>query len=163
MSQNETYTTSQVEILTDLAPMSIYRYTRLFPEFFSPGARQHVHGRRWQDQDIIILDSIKALFGRRAGTEAIRETLRSGWTLAAAPLDNPDLRATFETLFETCMNYKTEAERDRAAAHALTRDLAAFRRRDHEDHEEVLNLETRYRPACQQAQLFNLRPMITSL
>jgi hypothetical protein len=141
MSQNETYTTSQVEILTDLAPMSIYRYTRLFPEFFSPGARQHVHGRRWQDQDIIILNSIKALFGRRAGTEAIRETLRSGWTLAAAPLDNPDLRATFETLFEVCMNYKTEAEKDRAAAHSLTLGLAAFRRREYQDHEKLFELE----------------------
>jgi hypothetical protein len=141
MSKNLTYTTGQVSGITDLANMTLYRYVKLFGEFFSQGVTQHTRGRHWSEDDIMLAMSIRSLFDRRAGEEAIRETLRKGWRLDTQPMNSPEVQQALSSLFEVCQVYREQAEKDRTAAHNLTLSLGQLYKHAHDDHALLINLQ----------------------
>jgi len=141
MSKNPTYTTGQVSGMTGLAFMTLYRYVKLFGEFFGPNVQKHIRGRRWSDDDVTIALSIQALFNRRTGEDGIRQALRDGYKLDQSPEGNPLVQEAFSMLYETCQLYREEAKKDRAAAHELTIKLAQLYKHNRDDPELLLNLQ----------------------
>jgi hypothetical protein len=75
----KTYTTGQVLGITLLHRMSVYRYVKDFPTYFSPTAQQHKKGRRWNLNDLEILQAIKYLHHMNYSKQDIQEILSSGW------------------------------------------------------------------------------------
>ncbi len=76
------FTTGQVSGFTMVGRQSLYRYVRDFPEFFTETAKQHRQGRRWELDDLTIVQSIRMLYHERRGTEKIRELSKGGWQLS---------------------------------------------------------------------------------
>jgi hypothetical protein len=117
--------------------MRLHHYTRTFPEFFSEGARKHTRGRRWTNDDIEIILSIKALYHDRIGKENIRKLLSDGWRMEKSAFFG---REALDTLFEACQVYAVNAaEVNKSALHLQweTRDmLKSF----HQDHEAVIKM-----------------------
>jgi hypothetical protein len=141
MGKNLTYTTGQVSGISDLANMTLYRYVKLFGEFFSPGVNQRTRGRRWSEDDITLALTIRSLFDRREGEKAIRETLKAGWRLDTQPMASPEVQQALSTLYEVCQVFREEAKRDREAAHNLTISLGQLYKKAKDDHDLLLNLQ----------------------
>lgn len=86
-------TTSQVSGLTLVGASSLYRYTRDFSNFFSPGAKQHKKGRRWTLDDLELIQAILTLHHQRVGTARISELLAEGWRVEFNPYYTRELIA----------------------------------------------------------------------
>ena len=140
MSYQQVYSTGQVSGITSTSFMSLYRYVKMFPEFFTPEVTKHTRGRRWSEQDLIVLLSIKSLFDRRFGEKIIREKLQGGWRIDQNPATNQEVLESFELIFETCLRYQDEAKRDREAAHNLTLNLGQLYKHSKDDHQIIQNL-----------------------
>jgi hypothetical protein len=56
-----------------------------FPDFFSPGAKQHKKGRRWTPDDLEKVYAIACLYHQRTGTARIREMLAEEWRVEFNP------------------------------------------------------------------------------
>ena len=141
MSKIPSYATGQVSALSGLSTMSIYRYVRLFSEFFSPEVQKHTRGRRWLEDAIMVLVSIQSLFNRRTGEDGIREALRKGWRLDTLPVGSPEVLESFSKLWEVVLISQAEAKRDRAAAHELTAKLTNLLKHTRDDHDLLLKLQ----------------------
>jgi hypothetical protein len=141
MSKTIVYTTGQVSGMTGISFMTLYRYVKLFSEFFSPEVQKHTRGRRWLENDITLVISIQSLFDRRAGEEAIREALREGWRLDTQPMSSPEVIQALSTLYEVCQVYREEAKRDREAARTLTLKLTHLYKHNRDDHDLLVNLQ----------------------
>jgi len=141
MTYLQRYTTGQVSGMTGITFMSLYRYVKVFNEFFSPQVQKHVRGRRWLDMDVMLAISIQSLFNRRTGEEGIREALKDGWRLDLAPDKNPEVMEGWSSLFETCLVYQEEAKKDRQAAHDLTLKLTQLAKHTRDDHDLLLDLQ----------------------
>lgn len=72
---NKTYNTSQVSGMTGIPIRTIQAYVKDFREYFSELARQRAKGRRFTDQDIQNLLTIKRARNQRMADEEIKDIL----------------------------------------------------------------------------------------
>jgi hypothetical protein len=75
------FTTGEIRGITLVGASSLYRYVRDFPKFFSFTAKQHIKGRRWNQEDLEMIHAIRSLYHDRTGKEKIREMIKGGWRL----------------------------------------------------------------------------------
>jgi DNA-binding transcriptional MerR regulator len=75
------FTSGQASGFTQVGLQSLRNYVNEFPEFFSPGVKQHKQGRRWTPGDIEMVQAIRCLKHERAGTKKIRDLIAGGWRL----------------------------------------------------------------------------------
>lgn len=74
-------TTGQISGITRVGFRTLKKYVSNFPEFFGPTVRQHKTGRRWNQEDLEMVQAIRCLYHERTGTEKIRELIAGGWRL----------------------------------------------------------------------------------
>ena len=141
MSNNQNYSTGNVVGLTGISAMSLYRYVKIFGEFFSPNVQQHRRGRRWSDKDVLMAQSIQSLYDRRTGEIGIRELLHGGYSLASSPENNPLVLEAFGAVYEVCMLYRQEARKEREEARALAAKLAQLLKNTRDDHETLERIQ----------------------
>jgi hypothetical protein len=120
ITKSRKFTTGQVSGFTMVGRQSLYRYVRDFPEFFTETAKQHKQGRRWELDDLVIVQSIRMLYHERMGKEKIRELIKGGWKLC----DNqPWTRELQSRLIEATFTAYAEAEEISKQAVAAIDDL----------------------------------------
>jgi hypothetical protein len=127
--------TGQAAGLTQVSPMRLYHYVKDFPEFFSEGAKVHKRGRRWTNDDIEIILSIKALYHTRTGKENIRSLIAQGWRMEA---DSFFGREALDTLLEAAQVYEYNASQVNKTARALTMETQTMLKTARQDHEAVV-------------------------
>jgi DNA-binding transcriptional MerR regulator len=130
-------TSGQVLGITGINPMTLYRYVKMYSEFFSPNAQKHTRGRRWTSQDVEIILSIKALHHDRIGAANIKELLAEGWRL---PKDSFFGDEALESILEAVAVYADGAEQANKNAKTLTSQLSAYQKVIREDHERVIQM-----------------------
>lgn len=101
-------TTGQVSGITWLAPTTMYRYVKDYPDYFSDPAKLHTKGRRWNDQDIETLNAIRTLHHSRLGKEKIKEALSNGWR---PPIDSEPDREKFNRALESVFALRDEIDK----------------------------------------------------
>ena len=141
MAKSTNYSSGAVSGMTGVSAQSLYRYVREFPEFFTERVRSHKRGRRWEDDDVLVVLSLQNLFTKRLGKQAILEELRSGWRLDVGGEASPEMRQRLSEIYEVAQLYREEARADRTASHELGIRLARLIKRNHDDHSLLLDLQ----------------------
>jgi DNA-binding transcriptional MerR regulator len=118
--KSRTFTTGQMSGLTGIGRQSLYRYVKIYGEFFSETARQHKQGRRWTHDDILVASAIRALHHEKLGEKNIREKLKSGWKLSDNEAWSKELQSR---LIDTVLEAYAHAEEISRQAIAAINDL----------------------------------------
>jgi len=127
-------TTGQISGLTMVGYMSLYRYVRDFPEFFSPPARQHKRGRRWTVADLELVQGIRYLYHERKGKNNIRQMLKDGWRPEANSAYHFE---TLTRLIEATLAVSEDAKRIVKDAQRAIDDVKFLKKLSYEDHYRV--------------------------
>ena len=141
MDENSLFTTGEVRGITMLSSMSVYRFTRDFPEFFTEAARQHQRGRRFTGDDVVMLLSIESLYHKREGKEKIRAELAGGWRLGNQPLDSKESGEVISRLLSICSDLQGAASEFQELANQRTKELDRLYKQTAGDHQALLNLQ----------------------
>lgn len=141
MDENALYKTAVVVAISEIPPMSVYHYTRDFPEFFSPTASQHKRGRRWTDQDVNMLMSIQSLYHDRKGKEKIRAAIAAGWRIGNQPIDSQEAAEVINKLLEIANQFRSEAEQFRNQAQIYMNKLNSYMQETAKDHGDLVNMK----------------------
>ena len=148
----QTFTTGQILGITLLNRMSIYRYVKDFPAFFSPTAQQHKKGRRWNLNDLEVLQAIKYLHHTHNSREEIQEILTAGWRPAIKTVYDLERIATyFDELFAVSMETKetqkeikkqlAKVEMNNQLASTMEKSITHLSTRLSEMNEELLKIK----------------------
>jgi hypothetical protein len=141
MDENTLYKTAVAVAVTEISPISIYHYTRDFPEFFTAAASQHKRGRRWSEEDITTLLSIQSLYHERKGREKIREALAAGWRINNQPLESQEAAEVISKLLQVSNQFRTEAKEFRYQAQLYMNRLNSYMLRMEKDHTDLENMK----------------------
>jgi hypothetical protein len=124
VGMNEIYlTTGQISGLTQIGYMSLYRYVKDFPEYFSETARQHKRGRRWINADLELVQSIRFLYHQHSKKESINQILASGWRQKINPAYNAE---TLTRMIEDVLGISDEAKTVIKEAQKAFEDYKAY-------------------------------------
>lgn len=102
------FTTGQLSGITRISYISLYRYVRNYPEFFSDGVRRHRRGRRWNPSDLAMVQAIRYLLHERKSKAEVKQILRDGFKLQ---LDSTFTVEAFSRLFEATLALADHSEK----------------------------------------------------